>query len=407
MARLAVLSLHTSPLAQPGAGDGGGMNVYVRELAAALARRGDEVDVFTRREAEHVRAVVEVEPGVRVHHVPAGPRHPVDKECLVAHVEAFTAGVLEVLDDLDRVDAVHANYWLSGMAGHAIKHELDVPLLVTFHTAERIKSATSGEPLSDRAAAEAAIVACADAVLASCEVEAAQLETVLGVPADRVALVPLGVDHAFFGPGDRTQARRALAIDADGPLLLFAGRLQSLKGADLALATLSELARRGGGHRLVVVGGPSGPEGDDFEASLHDRAAEHDVLGRVTFVAPRRHELLSTYYRAADVCLVPSRAETFGLVALEASACGAPVVAADVGGLAALVDDRVTGRLVTDRSPTAWADAVQWVTADALRAMRLSTAAVLRAREFTWRAAAERFDEVVRDARASRLVSCS
>jgi D-inositol-3-phosphate glycosyltransferase len=307
----------------------------------------------------------------------------------------------------DRFDAVHANYWLSGVAGHAIKHELDLPLLVTFHTAERIKSATSGEPLSSRAAAEAAIVACADSVLASCQVEARQLTSVLGVPEDRVALVPLGVDHAFFGPGDRTQARRALGLDATGPLLLFAGRLQALKGADLALATLAELSRRSKDHRLVVVGGPSGPEGGEFERALHARADEADLRGRVTFVPPRPHELLSTYYRAADACLVPSRAETFGLVALEASACGAPVVAADVGGLAALVDNRATGRLVADRRPAAWADAVQWVTDDPLRSMRLSTGAVLRAQGFTWRSAAERFDAIVRATSASHLVSCA
>ena len=407
MARLAVLSLHTSPLAQPGAGDGGGMNVYVRELAAGIARRGGEVDVFTRREAVGDPSVLEVEPGVRVHHVDAGPVRPIDKELLVGHVDAFTEGVLERMSSTcDRYDAVHANYWLSGVAGHAIKHELDLPLLVTFHTAERIKSATSGEPLSSRAAAEAAIVACADAVLASCEVEASQLTTVLGVPEDRVALVPLGVDHAYFGPGDRLQARRALGIDVDGPLLLFAGRLQTLKGADLALATLCELVRRAGDHRLVVVGGPSGSDGEAFAASLRARAEESGVRGRVTFVAPRPHELLSTYYRAADACLVPSRAETFGLVALEASACGAPVVAADVGGLAALVDDGVTGRLVAGRRAAAWADAVEWVTEDPLRSMRLSTAAVLRAQRFTWRAAAERFEAVVGTTRDSHLVSC-
>jgi D-inositol-3-phosphate glycosyltransferase len=408
MARLAVLSLHTSPLAQPGAGDGGGMNVYVRELAAACARRGDEVDVFTRREDPASPRTVEVEPGVRVHHVPAGPAAQIDKEALVDHVEAFTEGVLEHLAAApERYDAVHANYWLSGVAGHAIKHELDLPLLVTFHTAERIKHATSGEPLSSRAAAEAAIVACADAVLASCEVEAEQLTSVLGVPADRVAIVPLGVDHAFFGPGDRTQARRALGLPADGLLLLFAGRLQALKGADLAIATLVERVRRGGDDKLVVVGGPSGQGGDDYADSLHDLALASGVADRVRFVAPQPHELLSTYYRAADVCLVPSRAETFGLVALEAEACGTPVVAADVGGLAALVEDRVTGRLVAERRASAWADAVEWATEDPLRATRASTAAVLRARAFTWRSAAARLDDVVRDVGASHLVSCA
>ncbi|HEY8081271.1 MAG TPA: glycosyltransferase [Acidimicrobiales bacterium] len=408
MSRLAILSFHTSPLAQPGTGDGGGMNVYVRELASAAARLGSEVDVFTRRESPGAPSIVEVEPGVRVHHVTAGPAGPIDKERLEAHVPAFTEGVLTAMAaSPERYDAVHANYWLSGISGHAIKHELDLPLLVTFHTAERIKAATSGEPLTARAAEERAIVACADAVLASCEVEAAQLHSILGVEEDRIALVPLGVDHAVFGPGDRSQARRALGIAGDGPLLLFAGRLQALKGADLAVATLTELVRRGGQHRLAIVGGPSGPSGTAFEKGLRRRASDPSLRDRVTFVAPRPHELLSTYYRAADVCLVPSRAESFGLVALEASACGAPVVASDVGGLTALVDSGVNGFLVAGRDPVAWADAVECATADPLRSMRLSTGAVLRAQAFTWRGAAERLEEVVRVKGESRLVSCA
>jgi D-inositol-3-phosphate glycosyltransferase len=408
MAKLAVLSVHTSPLAQPGTGDGGGMNVYVRELAASLARLGNEVDVFTRREAPTQSAVVDVEPGVRVHHVTAGPPVSLAKECLEAHLAEFTDGVLEVMAAADGpYDAIHANYWLSGVVGHSLKHALDVPLLVTFHTAERIKAATSPEQLTERATQEAAIVACADAVLASCEVEAAQLQSLLGVEHDRIALVPLGVDHAVFGPGDRSQARRALGFEADGPLLLFVGRLQSLKGADLAVATLAELARRGGGHRLVVVGGPSGPDGAAFESGLRERVADASLQDHVSFVAPQPHVLLSTYFRAADACIVPSRAESFGLVALEAAACGAPVVAADVGGLRSLVEQRTTGVLVADRDPGRWADAVRWTTEDPLRAMRLSTAAVLRAREFTWRDAAMRLESLVRERSSSRLVSCA
>ena len=188
---------------------------------------------------------------------------------------------------------------------------------------------------------------------------------------------------------------------------MFAGRLQALKGADLAIATLVERVRRGGDDRLVVVGGPSGQGGDDYADSHHDLASASGVADRVRFVAPQPHELLSTYYRAADVCLVPSRAETFGLVALEAGACGTPVVATDVGGLAALVEDRVTGRLVKERRAGAWADAVEWATEDPLRATRASTAAVLRARRFTWRAAATRLDDVVRAVGATHLVSCA
>lgn len=406
MARIAILSLHTSPLAQPGTGDGGGMNVYVRQLAAGMARRGAEVDVFTRRELPGQVCRVAVEPGVVVHHVTAGPVAPVPKDRLLEHVDDFTSAVLERIDSSpERYDALHANYWLSGIAGHAIKHELDLPLLVTFHTVEKIKAVTSREPLTERASHEEAIVACADAVLASCDVEAAQLRGVLG--AKRVDVVPLGVDHAVFGPGDRGQARRALGIEPDGPLLLFAGRLQALKGADLALDTLEELLARGGDHRLVVVGGPSGPDGETFARKLRERSMIGRLAERVRFVPPQPHELLSTYYRAADACLVPSWAESFGLVALEASACGTPVVAADVGGLAALVESGTNGALVSGRDPGAWADAVESVTGDGLAAMRLSTGAVLRARAYSWRAAAQRFEGVVEEVRDSALVSCA
>jgi D-inositol-3-phosphate glycosyltransferase len=384
------------------------MNVYVRELAAASARLGSEIDVFTRREDIDVPEVVDVEPGIRVHHIDAGPRAPIEKESLIGHVAEFTQGVLATMaTQAERYDAIHANYWLSGIAGHAIKHELDLPLLVTFHTAEKIKSSTSGEPLTERHRAEAAIAACADAVLASCDVEARQLEDLLGVHGTRVPIVPLGVDHAFFGPGDRAQARRALAIEPDGPLLLFAGRLQSLKGADLAIETLAALSRRGRNHRIVIVGGPSGADGAAYESLLHELVRDHAMRGRVTFVRPQPHELLSTYYRAADACVVPSRAESFGLVALEASACGTPVVASDVGGLSALVADGVNGTLVAGRDPEDWADAVEWATEDSLRTMRLSTGAVLRAQRYTWRAAAERLADVVSAARATHLVSCA
>lgn len=406
MARLAVISLHTSPLAQPGSGDGGGMNVYVRELAAAEARRGGEVDVFTRRETPDAPRSVAVEPGVTVHHVDAGPAAPVAKESLPEHLEQFTAGVLQALEASPHCyDALHANYWLSGVAGHAIKHALDLPLIVTFHTVEKLKEPEAQARSPRRAETEEAIVACADAVLASCDVEAAQLRDALG--AERIEVVPPGVDHAIFGPGDRAHARRALGIPADGPLLLFAGRLQALKGADLAIDTFEALRRRGGEHRLVVVGGPSGPDGVTFAASLRDRVRTDGLSDRVRFVEPQPHVLLSTYYRAADACLVPSLSESFGLVALEASACGVPVIASKVGGLSALVEDGVNGVSMEGRDATEWADAVEWATRDALRATRLSTGGVLRARSFTWGATARRLADVVASVRDSQLVSCA
>ncbi|HLN18369.1 MAG TPA: glycosyltransferase [Acidimicrobiales bacterium] len=416
MRRLAVLSLHTSPLAQPGTGDGGGMNVYVRELAAALARTGVACDVFTRCWSPDLSPTVAVEPGFTVHHVPAGRLGPLPKESLSKVVPEFTERVLATMagsaDDGDGpFEAIHANYWLSGLAGHVIKHELDLPLVCTFHTLDRVKAETGPEEVEAdvphrRAEAEATVIACSDTVLASCSVEADQIEALYGADPSRIAIVAPGVDHAFFGPGHRPQARRALGLPADGALLLFVGRLQPLKGAEVALATLAELVHDGVAARLVVVGGPSGPHGEATYRGLVDQTHALGLAGRVTFVAPQPHELLSTYYRAADVCLVPSRSESFGLVALEASACGTPVVASAVGGLATLVDHGRTGFLVEGHRPQDFAAAVRRVVGDPLLAERLSTASVLRARDYTWRGAAALLHTIYDELTAGQLVEC-
>jgi D-inositol-3-phosphate glycosyltransferase len=394
------------------------MNVYVRELTSALARSDVACDVFTRAWSPDLPAVVEVEPGLRVHHVPAGPLEVLPKESLPAVVDEFTAAVLERMAAAPQAGelpytSVHANYWLSGLSGHVIKHELNLPLVCTFHTLDRVKAESMPEEVEAdmphrRAEAEASIIDCSDAVLASCTVEADQIASLYGGDPGRIRIVPPGVDHAFFGPGHRPQARRALGLPVDGRLLLFVGRIQPLKCADVAIEILAEL--RAGGeepYRLVVVGGPSGPHGDKSLQSLHDVADARGVREHVHFVAPQPHELLSSYYRAADVCIVPSRSESFGLVALEAAACGTPVVASAVGGLTTLVDHGHTGYLVEDRDPAAYADAVRRTFDEPLAAERLSTASVLRARQYTWRAAARTLVELHDELAAGRLVECS
>jgi len=412
MPTLAVLSMHTSPLAQPGSGDGGGMNVYVRELCAALARSGVRCEVFTRADDQRCPATVDVEPGLRVHHIAAGPLGPVAKELLPELVPAWTAGVglrLAMLAGAGRhVDAIHANYWLSGLAGHALKHELGVPLLVTFHTLDRVKADASPEELSAaeparRAHAEAEIVGCADAVLASCSVEAEQLIELYGAEPGRIAIVAPGVDHAFFSPGDLPQARRAVGLAEQDPVVLFAGRIQPLKGLTVAVDALAELravgvraAGAGGqlaqarlaGASLVVLGGPSGPHGDEELAAVRRRIDARGLAGAVRMLPPQRHEILSSYYRAADACVVPSHSESFGLVALEAAACGVPVVAAAVGGLTTLVDDRRTGFLVEGRDPIDYAHPLATILTDTGLSGRMRRAAAARARAYTWAAAA-------------------
>jgi len=426
MRRLAVLSFHTSPLAQPGTGDSGGMNVYVRELATALARTGVSCDVFTRSDSEDLARSVDVEPGFRVHHVPAGPPSAVLKEQLPALVGEFTDGVLELMagdSGLPLVDqesgpfeAIHANYWLSGIAGHTIKHELDLPLVSTFHTLDRVKAELVPEEVESdmphrRAEAEARVIACSDSLLASCSVEAEQIAELYDADRSRISIVAPGVDHAFFGPGHRPQARRALGLPADGTVLLAVARIQPLKGIDVAVRALAELgaagdAAPGAPFRLLVVGGPSGPHGGEEQTRLWHLADELGVAGRVTFVAPQPHELLSSYYRAADVCLVPSRSESFGLVALESAACGTPVVASAVGGLTTLVDDGRTGFLVEPSDASAVARCVGKIVEDPLLAERLGTAAVLRARRYTWREAATRLSAIHDELLTGRLVEC-
>jgi D-inositol-3-phosphate glycosyltransferase len=381
------------------------MNVYVRELSSALARLGHEVDVYTRRDSHRARETVLVEPGFRVHHVTAGPPAALERSELPRYVNEFTDSVATSFRCTGTPDVIHANYWLSGLAGHRLKHELNIPLIMTFHTLERVKAHTFEVESEDRALQEAAIFACADAVLASCEVEADQIVHFYNASPSRVHVVPLGVQHAFFAPGHRPQARRALGIDPEATMLLFVGRLQTLKGVDLALETLIELRRRGRDAMLAIVGGPSGTDGRATLAKLHQRVEEAGVINHVSFVAPQAHQLLSTWMRAADVTLVPSRAESFGLVALESSACGTPVVASNVGGLMTLIEPGVNGLLVDERDPDAWADAVEAVV-DPEITTSVSTSAVLLAREYTWRAAAESLADLVDDLALSGLLRC-
>ncbi len=415
MRKLAVLSMHTSPLAQPGTGDGGGMNVYVRELATALARSGVHCDVYTRTERRDQAERVVVEPGLVVHHVPAGPRALVPKAGLHRLVDEFAerVGAAMATDPDGPPDAIHANYWLSGLAGHVLKHRLDLPLVSTFHTLDRVKAEASPEDVDHeeperRARAEAAVIGCSDLVLASCTVELDQLVELYGADPGRVAIVPPGVDHAFFSPGDQTQARRALRLAPERPLVLAVGRIQPLKGLTVALRALAALPALGiPDARLVVVGGPSGPEGEAERGRLVELARILGLEDAVSFVPPQPHELLSTWYRAADCCVVPSRSESFGLVALEAAACGIPVVASAVGGLTTLVAHGETGYVVDRGDVPGFARSLATVLGDRLHAAGLGSAAAERARRYTWPLAAAGLLERYAHLTERALVTCA
>ena len=401
--RVAALSFHTSPLLQPGSGDSGGMNVYVRELSSALAQAGVETVVYTRTWRDDLPREVRVEPGLTVVHVDAGPPD-LPKEALGGAVDAFTDGVLRHVDATGGVDLVHGNYWLSGIAGHRVKHALDVPLVMTFHTFARVK-AEGGDPEPEhRDEAEAEIIGCTDAICVSCTEEELQFRRLYGDPPGRVEIVAPGVEHAFFAPGDRSGARRALGL-GDEPVLLFVGRIQPLKGLDVALQTLAQLRRQDA--VLVVVGGASGAAGNREVARIVALADELGLRDRVRMVPPQPHHILSTYYRAADVVLVPSRSESFGLVALEAAACGTPVVASGVGGLLTLVDHGHTGFLVPGRDPSVFASYTDALLSNERMALEMSMSAVERARRYTWSTAAARLRRLYADVAVGRLVACT
>lgn len=405
--RLAVLSVHTSPLAQAGTGDGGGMNVYVGSLASSLARAGIACDVLTRADAVGLPPVVEVEPGFRVVHLRAGPTALVDRHTLVGLIDPFIDATRNWIETSDLTyDLLHANYWISGAVAHRLKHELELPLAATFHTLARVKAdAGIDDDPTQRARIEHEVIDCADLMLASTTEEATQLIDLYGASASRVEVVPPGVDHDVFHPVEpaaRMATRQALGLD--GRVLLFAGRIQPLKGVDLAVRVLGEL--RDPEAVLVIVGGASGPEGHRELARAETLIRELGLGGQVRFVSPQRHPELARYYRAADVCLVPSHTESFGLVALEAASCGTPVVAADVGGLRVLVADNTTGYLVDGRDPADYAAPVAQLFADEGRRLAMGAEAEARSRRFAWSTTAARLRRLYGDLVVREPVRC-
>lgn len=401
--RAGIISLHTSPLTQPGAGDSGGMNVYIREFVSSLTQAGVHCDVFVRRWTDDVEPIVEVEPGFRVIHVPAGDPD-LSKEDLPGIVDEFTEWMLGWLGD-HPVDVLHANYWLSGAVGHRLKHDLGLPLVTTFHTLARVKAEMGNAEPQSRIDAEAMVVACSDVLIANAEQERDQLIELYGADPDHVKIVHPGVDRAFFSPGPAHGARTAISYEG-GPLMLFVGRIQPLKGLDIAIEALAQLSNTS--TRLMIVGGASGKQGASEVERLEGLIRERGVTDRVEFVDPQPHYALSTYYRAADVVVMPSRSESFGLVALEAAACGIPVVAAGVGGLRTLVRDGVTGYLIEGRDPADYASAIDRILSDPARAAGMAAAAADVAGQYRWSFLARRLREIYLERiEAAELVECS
>jgi len=381
--RVAVLSVHTSPLAQPGTGDAGGMNVYVLQTALHMARRGVAVEIFTRATSSADPPVVTIAPGVLVRNVVAGPFEGLDKNDLPTQLCAFTAAVLraEAAQEPGYYDIVHSHYWLSGQVGWLARDRWAVPLVHTAHTLAAVKNAAlaAGDapepPL--RAVGEQQVVDEADRLIVNTGDEAQQLVSLHGADRSRIDVVHPGVDLDVFAPGKRGTARAALGLALDEQVVAFVGRIQPLKAPDVLLQAVAKLPR----VRVLVAGGPSG-SGLSAPDALAGLAQELGIADRVTFLPPQSREQLVEVYRAADVVAVPSYSESFGLVAVEAQACGTPVVAAAVGGLPVAVADGKSGILVPGHDAGDWANALAAVLER--DAGELSRNAVAHASQFSW-----------------------
>ncbi|MBT2454535.1 D-inositol-3-phosphate glycosyltransferase [Streptomyces sp. ISL-86] len=396
-----MLSVHTSPLHQPGTGDAGGMNVYMVQLSCALAERGIEVDLFTRCRGEGHPTRVDLVPGVRVRHLQAGPRAALPKEAMPGLVLPFS---LALMKEHRRYDLVHSHYWLSGQAGRIAAAGWGIPLVHTAHTLARVKNAAlaagdAPEP-ELRIRGEQQITASADRLIANTEDEAGALQDMYGAPARRIQVVRPGVDLDTFRPGHgRAAARARLGLPANAFIPMYAGRIQPLKGPDVLVGAVAELLRDVPALRsrllVPVVGGHSGsgPGGRAW-----DLACELGVADLLRFSPPVPQQELADWYRAADVLVVPSRSESFGLVALEAQACGTPVLAAAVGGLPTAVWDGVTGVLVPGHDPVDYARQLRWFAEHPEAGASMGEAAVRHARAMSWQTAAARTLDVYRHA---------
>jgi len=410
--RLAMISLHTSPLDQPGTGDAGGMNVYVIELAKRLVRSGIEVDIFTRATSSALDPVVEACDGVTVRHIHAGPFEGLTKHELPAQLCVFAREVLrtEAAQPVGHYDVVHSHYWLSGQVGALARDRWGVPLVHSMHTMAKVKNDALAdgdvpEPLA-RMIGEEQVVEAADMLIANTEIEAKQLIELYDADPARVEVVHPGVDLDVFRPAPKAQARAELGLPTEADILLFAGRIQPLKAPDVLLRAVAALLEREPQRRsrlvVPVVGGPSGT-GLDKPQALADLAAELGIADVVRFVPPVSQAELARWYAAATLVAVPSYNESFGLVAAEAQATGTPVVAAAVGGLTTVVRDGHSGLLVPGHRAGDWADALQRVLTDPTLRAHLEQGALAQARLFSWDATAEATLEVYERARVREL----
>ena len=400
MLRVAVLSVHTCPLAPLGGWETGGMNVYVRELCRGLGRLGVKTDVFTRRQDPDVPTVVEMGEHARVIHVDAGaPRHR-DKYAVVDDLSELACNIQRFRNHTGaRYDLIHSHYWLSGRLATLFKEHWRAPVVAMFHTLGALKNrvALDAAELEQqiRVDIERRTMATADRIIAATDVDRNHMLDAYAASARKIVVVPGGVNLAMFTAGDREAARRALGLGLE-PTLLFVGRIQRLKGIDILIRAAAELRADVGGLRVLVAGGAGDETGRQRSEEarelqrLRGLVQDLDLADVVQFVGAVDQSRLPHYYRAADVTVMPSTYESFGLVAVESMACGTPVVASRVGGLATIVRERENGALVPWRDPRLFADRIRPILTDAAYAAKLRGGALETAAQFSWDAVAER-----------------
>jgi D-inositol-3-phosphate glycosyltransferase len=396
---IAMLSVHTSPLANPGrTKDAGGMNVYMRELANALARYHIKVDIFTRWTNENTPQIVQLSRNVRVIHIKAGPVSPVHKDDLYQYLPSFTRNIEEfVSNDGACYDLVHSHYWLSGVAGMQLAANWDLPHVVMFHTLAHLKQLANPQASEPpfRLEMEQRLIWQADRIIASTAEERAQMIRHCGATVEQVEIIPCGVDLKLFVPHDRQQAREQLWLDLHRPVLLFAGRLDPFKGPDLLLRAAAMMKEDA---QVVIVGGKL--TGDKELQQLRALAGRLNIQQRVRFLGARPQQELPLLYSAADITVVPSYHESFGMVAVESLACGTPVVATRAGGLTTVVRHGETGFLVP-RCPGFFAERLDTLLRQPDRLAKMRAAARRSVLQFSWESVASKvsdlYDELVNE----------
>lgn len=402
--RIAQVSAHTSPLAPLGGRETGGMNVYVLELSRELARLGHQVDIFTRRDGELPR-VEAIADGLRLVRIDAGPAKPIEKEEIVRHLPEFNRNMRRFAEEQpEGYDVIHSHYWQSGWAGTLLARELDLPHVVMFHTLGEVKNrARFGEQEPRlRIRHERTIARRATGIVTASDHERILLERYYAADPSRMYTVPCGIDLELFQPKDQREARTRLNLPGDSPILLWVGRLEKLKGVEILVDAVAELERRD--FTLLVVGGDE--RAAEMRAELEAQAEAAGIGANVRFEGPVPHDSLPWYYSAADVCVVPSYYESFGLVAVEAMACGTPVIASRVGGLISTVIDGVTGYLIPWRCPGPFAEKLEVLLGNPELRTNFSRAAQRSVERYRWSSVglriADVYDAVIEQHRAGK-----